>query len=142
MLQELLEAPVRPTFDELVAREDPAPVKRRDWYVGRRDAPPTIRNCSSLDESIFTTERLYDRYGRSISSNWIVGYIQGYVDFVAQPAAADYALLDPATRSRNWPVLYDRVVAMLERGEAAHIILFNEVRQRAGASTLPVPPPV
>ena len=104
---------------------------------GRRDAPPIVRMCSGLDEVLRTSDLLEEHYGRSMTSAWVVGYIQGYVDFIAPPAVRDYSLSDPS----NWPPLYDRVVAMLERGEAAAIIIFNEVRMRAGASTLPVPPP-
>ena len=107
--------------------------------TGRRgaDPPPTVRACSSLAETISTSDILSSRYGRSMSSNWVVGYIEGVVDFISPPAAHDYALRDPS----NWAPLYDRVVAMLDRGEAAAVILCNGVRQRAGVPTFPVPPP-
>ena len=113
----------------------PAPVV---LAPGRRDAPPTVRMCSGIPEVLYTSDILEEHYGRCMTSAWVVGYIQGHVEFITPPAVHDYALNDPS----NWPPLYDRVVAMLERGEPAAIILFNEVRQRAGASTLPVPPAV
>ena len=69
-------------------------------------------------------------YGNGgMTSCWLVAYVQQRVKIISPGAQADYDV------AANWPELRKRVIALLEQGENAALVLFNELRAKNGLPT-------
>ena len=92
--------------------------------------PPPVGRERTLQEVMATRDAFDEWYGNgSMTSCSLVAYIEKKVGHISPGAAADYGV------SANWPELRERVIALLEAGDNAALVLFNELRAKQGLPT-------
>ncbi len=91
---------------------------------------PPVGRARTLQEVMATRDDFDEWYGNGgMTSCWLVAYVQQRVGYISPGAQADYDV------AANWPELRKRVIALLEQGENAALVLFNELRAKNGLPT-------
>ena len=89
---------------------------------------PPVRGYADVHEMMRCGDALEERFGAAMSINSLVAYVTKDMDFVLPSAVADFGI----ETEEQWQATRARIIALLEAGENAALVLTNELRAAQG----------